>query len=319
MFWLNARNCIWSDNAVSGNTASGNTASGNGVGEYFFGAGEGLETISEEISAFQQYMDALPSKIAQFGIKFALALLILFIGSKLIKLVRKILRRSLERMNAEAGVIQFLDSLARALLYLVLVCWIASYFGFETTSLIAIIGSAGAAIALALQGSLSNFTGGVLILLLKPFKVGDYIIEDNKNNEGTVTEIELFYTKLRTIDDKVVVLPNGTLANTSLTNVSQSPVRCLIVTVGISYDADVKKAKEVIRNMIENEKRIMKSKDVNVYVDSLGSREVVVGYRCYVKNEEYWQVRWDMIERTKEEFDKNGIEIPFSQICVHMK
>ena len=284
--------------------------------------GENVEAIGdleENLNAFQKWAMELPDKLINFGVKFVIAILILLVGSKIIALVRKILKKSLKRANAEEGVIQFLDSLAKSVLYILLAVWIASYFGIETASLIAVLGSAGVAVALALQGSLSNFTGGVLILLLKPFRVGDYIIEDNKGNEGVVTEIQLFYTKLRTVDDKIVILPNGTLANTSLTNLNLSPHRRVIINVGISYTADVKRAKEIIRQLIDAEKRILHEEPVEVYLDSLDSSQVTIGLRFFCKNEEYWDLKWDMNEKVKEAFDAEGIEIPYSQLDVHIK
>lgn len=275
--------------------------------------------ISEDLDAFQRFIQELPDKLIRFGAKFLLALLIFFVGSKLISFIRKIFRKSLERVNSEKGLIQFLDSLIKVVLYILLVAGIASYFGFQTTSLIAVLGSAGVTIALALQGSLSNFTGGVLILLLKPFRVGDYIKEDNKGNEGTVTDIQLFYTKLRTIDEKVVVLPNGTLANTSLTNVSECPIRRLILNIGISYTSDIKKAKDVIRNVVDGCALVLHDRDVQIYVDGLEDSQVTIGLRCMVNNADYFQAKWDITETIKLELEKNGIEIPFPQMDVHVK
>ncbi len=274
--------------------------------------------IEAELGFFQQMLNEIPTKLANFSMKFAIALLIFLLGGKFISLIRKVVKKSLTKMNAELGVIQFLDSLLRIGLYVVLVIWIASYFGLETTSLIAVLGSAGVTLALALQGSLSNFTGGVLILLLKPFRVGDYIIEDNKGNEGTVVEIQLFYTKLRTTDDKIVILPNGTLANTSLTNASESKYRKLIALVGISYDADLKKAKQLLNDLIKDQERICHNMDYCVYVEALDSSQVTLGIRCYVKNEDYFSVKWDLMEKIKETFDENKIAIPYPQLDVHL-
>ena len=234
-------------------------------------------------------------------------------------MIRKILKKSLQRANSEQGVIQFLDSLVKVVLYVLLCIGIASYFGLETTSFIAVLGSAGVTIALALQGSLSNFTGGVLILLLKPFRVGDYIKEDNKGNEGTVTEIQLFYTKLRTIDDKVIVLPNGTLANTSLTNVNECPIRRLILAIGISYSSDIRKAKEIIKKVLEENEYVLHDMETQIYVDALEDSQVTLGIRCMVKRENYFPAKWDMLEEIKEKLTEGGVEIPFPQMDVHLK
>lgn len=277
-----------------------------------------LEALSEELDLLHQFISGLPEKIINFGIKFALTILLLFVGGKVIGGIRKILKKSLLRFNAEQGVVQFLDSFAKFGLYLLLIVWIASYFGVETTSLVAILGSAGVTLALALQGSLSNFTGGVLILLLKPFKVGDYIIEDNKNNEGTVTEIQLFYTKLRTIDDKIVILPNGTLANTSLINVTESPVRRVVMKIGISYDSNIKDVKQILEDLIHADSRVVKNKEINIYVDEMGDSSVIIGVRFFAKSEEYWQVKWDMTEKIMEAFANHKIRIPYPQMDVHL-
>lgn len=280
---------------------------------------ENMAELSDDLNTLQKFLEELPDKLMRFGIKFLLALLFLFIGGKLISVIRKILKKSLQRANSEQGVIQFLDSLVKVVLYVLLCIGIASYFGLETTSFIAVLGSAGVTIALALQGSLSNFTGGVLILLLKPFRVGDYIKEDNKGNEGTVTEIQLFYTKLRTIDDKVIVLPNGTLANTSLTNVNECPIRRLILAIGISYSSDIRKAKEIIRKVLTENEHVLHDMETQIYVDALEDSQVTLGIRCMVKRENYFPAKWDMLEEIKEKLTEGGVEIPFPQMDVHLK
>lgn len=261
--------------------------------------------------------DRVLEKVIYFSIKFVLALLILFIGGKIIKLFRKIIRKGLDRKGAELGVKQFLDSFIKASLYFILILMIAGFFGFQTTSLMALLGSAGVTLALALQGSLSNLTGGVLILILKPFKVGDYIVEDNKKNEGTVIEIKLFYTKLRTVDDKIVVLPNGTLANTSLTNVTASPERRIVLNVGISYKSDIAKAKAIIRELLEKNEMVIKDRPIKVVVESLDESQVTISAKYFVKNEDYFESQWYMTEHIKLEFDSRGVEIPFNQLDVH--
>lgn len=278
-----------------------------------------VEDLNNKISVFQKYLEGLPEKLLNFGIKFVIALLILFIGGKIISIIRKIIRKALNLRNTELGVIQFLDALIKYLLYFVLIVMIAGFFGFQTTSLIALLGSAGVAVALALQGSLSNFTGGVLLLLLKPFKVGDYIIEDNKGNEGTVTEIHLFYTKLKTVDDKTVVLPNGSLANTSLTNLNTTPNRMLIIKFGISYDSNIKDAKNILQSLIDKEERILKDQTINIFVDSLDESQVTLCVRFYVKNEDYFPVKWSYVEAVKLTFDEKGIIIPYNQLDVLIK
>lgn len=280
-----------------------------------------LSEITEEeidIGLIEQFFSELPDKAFRFGIRVLLAIVVFFIGVKLIKLVRKMVKKSLLRGNAEQGVVQFLDSFIKAALYIVLVLFIASGFGVDATSVVALLGSAGVAIGLAIQGSLSNLAGGVLILLLKPFKVGDYIKEDTSGNEGTVEEIQLFYTRLVTPENKIIVLPNGNLSNASLTNVTYAPDRRMDIKVGISYKADIKKAKEVLLEVLVNDEHVLKEKEQIVYVDELADSAVMLGIRCWFKNEEYWEGKWRITEKVKYALDENEIEIPYPQMDVHV-
>lgn len=280
---------------------------------------EAYEEVEQKIGIFQKYLNDLPSKAFDLGIRVVISLLVLFIGSQIIKLIRKILKKSLIRANADTGVIQFLDSLVKVILYVILVFSIAQGFGLDATSVVAVLGSAGVAIGLALQGSLSNFAGGVLILILKPFKVGDYIKEDNKGNEGTVTEIQLFYTRLLTPDDRVVILPNGTLANTSLTNYTTTKIRRLDLTVGISYTSSLDLAKEIALTILKNEQATLKNHELNVFVSDLSDSCVQLTLRCYVNNADYWPIQGRILEAIKLAYDEKGIEIPYNQLDVHIR
>lgn len=267
----------------------------------------------------EEVFSELADRALHFGLKVVFAIVTFLIGVQVIKLLRRIVSKALTRANAEKGVQQFLDSLLKVVLYVILVFMIAASFGVSVAGVVTLLGSAGVAIGLSLQGSLSNLAGGVLILLLKPFKVGDYIIEDTKGNEGTVTEIQMFYTKLTTPDGKAIVLPNGTLANNSLTNVTANPERRVDLKIGIAYSADLKRAKEVAEQVVRTQEKILPEQPVTVFVDSLGDSEVVLGVRCYVPGSDYWDVRWALTERLKLAFDENGIEIPFPQLDVHTK
>ena len=280
---------------------------------------EEIQELNENMNALEKFLEELPEKAMSLGIRVLFTVIIFFIGIKLIKLIRKIVRKSLTRANAEIGVIQFLDSLIKICLDIILVLIIAGNFGFDATSIVALVGTAGVTLGLALQGSLSNLAGGVLILLLKPFSVGDYIVEDSKGNEGTVKEIGIFFTKLQTIDNKIVILPNGTLANNSMTNFSEAALRRVDITVGISYNADIKKAKDVLQRIIDGDKDVKHEEPKKIYVDSLGSSEVVLGIRVYCDNPKYWELKWRLLETIKVTFDQEGIEIPYQQISVHMK
>lgn len=269
--------------------------------------------------ALKDFMSTLPEKALNLGIRILLAVLFFFIGVQLIKILRKIIRKSMERANAEVGVIQFVDSFLKAALYVVLVFMLASSFGVDAASIVALLGSAGVAIGLAVQGSLSNLAGGVLILLLKPFVVGDYIMESTTGTEGTVSEIQIFYTKLVTADNKVIVLPNGNLANNTITNVTASSCRRVDILVGISYNSDIKKAKEALQEVIEKDDKTLKDKDLVVFVNELAASSINLGVRCWFTKEDYWEGKWRITENCKYALDKAGIEIPYPQMDVHMK
>ena len=273
----------------------------------------------KQVNQLTQYVqDSIPGLIT-FGLKVLAALVAFFIGRLVIRWIRKIVRRSFERSGADKGVEQFVDSLLKYGLYALLVFSLISSLGFDTTSVAAVLASGGVAIGLALQGSLSNFAGGVLILLLKPFVVGDYIIEDNNGKAGTVKEIQIFYTKLSTIDNKTIVIPNGMLTNNSITNATAKDERQLDLRVGISYDADIRQAKSVIENLLIKDECIIKNEQINVFVHELADNAVVLGIRAWVKNEEYWETRWRLLEEIKLLLDENGIEIPYPQMTVHMQ
>ena len=273
----------------------------------------------KQVNQLTQYVqDSIPELIT-FGLKVLAALVAFFIGRLVIRWIRKIVRRSFERSGADKGVEQFVDSLLKYGLYALLVFSLISSLGFDTPSVAAVLASGGVAIGLALQGSLSNFAGGVLILLLKPFVVGDYIIEDSNGKEGTVKEIQIFYTKLSTIDNKTIVIPNGMLTNNSITNATAKDERQLDLRVSISYDADIRQAKNVIEELLEKDECIIKNEQINVFVHELADNAVVLGIRAWVKNEEYWTTRWRLLEEIKILLDENGIEIPYPQMAVHMK
>lgn len=198
-------------------------------------AAENVEEAAKDVNRLVEYVNSQIPNIINFGLKVVLSLICFFIGRKLIRWVQKLVRASLNRANVDKGVEQFVDSMLKVVLYCILIFSLVANFGVDTTSIAALFASGGVAIGLALQGSLSNFAGGVLILLLKPFVVGDYIIESGTGNEGTVKEIQIFYTKLSTVDNRMIVIPNGALSNNSLTNVTAKEKRRLEIKVGISY------------------------------------------------------------------------------------
>ncbi len=274
------------------------------------------ETDSGVIS---DWLKGLLPWFLNFGFQILLAVVVYAVGARIIKLVRSMVRRWMERADADIGVKQFIDSLVKYFLYFILVVIILTFFGVTTASVVAVLGSAGLALGLAVQGTLSNFAGGVLILLLKPFHVGDYIIEDTHGNEGTVTEITIFYTKLSTGDNKIIVIPNGSLANSSLTNVTHSKKRRMDLEVGISYDSDLKKAKDILYRLADEERDRLKSEEILVFVSELAASEVKIGLRFWVKTEDYWNVRWRLLESIKLSLDETEIEIPYQKLDVQVK
>jgi len=196
------------------------------------------ESLNEQLSAWEKMWETIWPSLLNFGIKFLLGILILIVGKLIIKLILKIVSKGLGKSKAEKGVVSFVCSLLKGILYVVLIIIIAGLLGVPTASMIALLGSAGLAVGLALQGSLSNFAGGVLIMILKPFKVGDFI--STGNGDGTVTGIDIFYTRLRTPDNRIIVIPNGALSNSSVTNVSREATRRVDLVVPVSYSADIK-------------------------------------------------------------------------------
>jgi Small-conductance mechanosensitive channel len=269
------------------------------------------------------FTSELVEKIIAKGLDIGLGLigvvLIYFIGSRLIKSIRKMLKKALIKSNMDASILYFMDSVANALLYLLLVAIMLSVFGVTTTSIAALIGAGGVTLGLALQGSLSNFAGGVLLLLLHPFRVGDYIVEDSGKNEGRVTKIELFYTTLVTGDNRAITIPNGILTNNSLTNVTAMKKRRLDGSVSISYYADLKLAKQLIESILAKNENILKDEEVAVYVERLEETAVVIGFRGWFLKEHYMAAKWSILEQIKYGFDEQQIWPPEQQLAVKIR
>ncbi|MBA4685766.1 MAG: mechanosensitive ion channel [Candidatus Galacturonibacter soehngenii] len=277
------------------------------------------EQIAKEPNVILEYFKGWIPNITNFAVNVLLSILIYFIGKKIIKIILKIVEKSCTRTGVDEGAIRFIISVIRILLYIVLALIIGDIFGIQSTSVVAILGSAGIAIGLALQGSLSNFAGGILLLILKPFKIGDYIIEHSNGNEGTVTNIDIFYTKLLTADNKMIAMPNGNLINSSLTNVTNEAIRRLDITVDISYDSDLKKAKQLMEEILIKDEARLEDRDLNVFVSELTNSSVLIGGRMWVKTENYWPAKWRIIELVKVTFDENNIQIPYQQLDVTIK
>lgn len=248
--------------------------------------------------------------------KILIAFLIFIIGRKLIKWLKKFIVKSVTP-RLEPGIAGFLQSAAGIILNLVLIFAIVEYLGFSTASLVTVLGSAGLAIGLALQGSLSNLAGGVLILVNKPFTIGDYIVVGNL--EGTVTNIGICYTKLNTVDNRVVVLPNGNLSNNNLVNVSAEPKRRIDLVVPISYDDDIRTVRNVLTDIAGSQPKVLADEPVEVYTKEFGDDSIQILYRFWVKREDYWEVYFGTQEKIRYAFLEKGISIPFRQVDVTIK
>ncbi len=255
--------------------------------------------------------------VITYGGKILLALITLLVGLNLIKWVMKIMTKKFDRINMDMSLRSFLISISDALLKVLLAISIASMLGVEMTSFVAIIGAAGLAVGLALQGSLSNFAGGVLILILKPFKVGDYI--EAGGYSGTVQEIQIFYTILTTPDNTKIIVPNANLSNSGTINYSANPTRRLNLKFGVGYEDDVFKVKDVLMKIAKEHEQILSDPEPQVLLGEHGDSSVVFYFRAWTKTSDYWKVYFEIMERVKIEFDKENINIPYPQMDVHMK
>lgn len=285
-----------------------------------------LATASTEVEEFVQnpgvvktYLDKYTPAIIGFLVQIIVAIIVLLVGIKIIKSVVKVIKKGFDRSHIDDGVGTFLTSLIKYALYFILVMAILSSFGIATGSVVAVLGSAGLTIGMALQGSLSNFAGGVLILLLKPFVLGDYIIDNTTGEEGTVSNISIFYTRLKTIDNKVVLIPNGKLSDSCITNVSMMEKRRIDIYVTVSYSADLQKTKNVLNNVAISQVLRLEGEPIDIFVSELKDSAVEMGIRVWAKNEDYWTLKWKMTEDIKNALDANHIEIPFPQLDVNLK
>lgn len=255
----------------------------------------------------------------EFALKVIFVLIAYAIGTRLINWICRILKKQMTHFGTDETAKRFLLSFVKIGLYVILILTLAGNLGVDKTSVAALVGSAGVAVSLALQGGLSNFAGGLIIMFLRPFSVGDYIIENGEKNEGTVEKIELYYTTLMTVDSRRIVIPNSTLTNNSITNVTAMDKRRLEIKVGISYDSDLLIAKAILKKLIEEDPELLEKEEIQIFVDQLGESSVILGLRAWVCTEEFWNTKWRMNEKIKLEFEKNGILIPYPQVDVHMK
>ncbi|MFR8548650.1 MAG: mechanosensitive ion channel family protein [Lachnospiraceae bacterium] len=272
--------------------------------------------MEKVVSQIMQSLQRQLPGAAAFLLKVVICLAVYMIGKKLIAFAVRAVRRLLERARVQAGAVTFAVSMTKIVLYLILILGIATQFGLKESSVAAIVASGGVAVGLALQGGLSNFAGGFLLLLFQPFHVGDYII--TQGVEGTVQKIEILYTTLQTVDNRRVIVPNGSLANNVMVNVTAADKRKLEIKVGISYQDSVEQAKQVIHDLMERDPDVIREEEQQVFVAELGESSVVIGMRCWVRTEQYFPVLWRMNEQIKAEFDRKGIHIPYPQMDVHV-
>ena len=270
--------------------------------------GQNVKEFSYGMSNFKEYLQEQIPTVVEFGIKVVLAILAFYIGGKVIKWLLKVLKRSLERINVDKGVVQFAGSLSKFFLYAFLIFNIGISFGVKESSVAALLGTAGVTVGLALQGGLANVAGGVMLLLFKPFQVGDYIIQNQQNGcEGTVSKIEICYTTLLS------------LSNSTIINVTARDQRKLEVKVGISYESSIQDAKNILETLIREDPDTLENEEMVAFVDELADSAVIVGFRVWVPTESYWAAKWRLNQRIKEEFDAKGIVIPYPQMDVHIK
>ncbi len=262
-------------------------------------------------------LDNLTNSAVNFLYDIIISLIILIIGFKLIAWLEKKIKSKSKLSKLDPSVNGFVISFVSISLKIFLIVIVLTIIGVPIASLITIVGSCAVAIGLALQGGLSNIAGGLMILIFKPFKVGDYILVNNL--EGTVRLISMFYTTIETVDNKIIQLPNGNLSNSNIINYSANEKRRVDIDVSVSYDSDINKVKKIINNIIDEHNLILKNEEVIVRLKSHADSSLVFAVRVWVKTNDYWNVYYDLMELIKEDFDKNKISIPYPQLDVHLK
>lgn len=276
----------------------------------------GLNELNKEVGALTGTLDKMVDKLIDFGWHLLIAIAIFAVGKVVIRLMRKLVKNIFKKSNADEGVVKFVDSLVKFTGYVIVLIIICSEIGIETTSFITLLGTAGLSIGLALQGSLANFAGGVLILLSKPFIIGDYVMINGE--EGTVTKIDIVYTTLVKADNRVIKCPNGEVANNTIINFTNQDGRRVDVKFSIHYDANIEQAKDIVKQVIENSPYTLKDKPNDVVVMLLDESGVNLETRAWVEPKDYWDAYFYLNEHIKNELEKNGIIIPYNQLEVHV-
>jgi small conductance mechanosensitive channel len=270
-----------------------------------------------DLNDVNKYAEQFIRILIDYSPRIISALIVLFIGLWVIKMVRKFLLQFMSKREMEPTLVTFLSDMLNWTLKALLFVTVISRLGVETTSFVALLGAAGLAVGLSLQGSLANIAGGVLIIIFKPFKLGDFI--EAQGVMGTVTQIQIFVTRLKTPNNQIIFVPNGSLSNGNITNYSAEGNRRADIDVGISYGSNIKKAKELVFEVMKNNPLVLEEPAPNVIVKELGDSSIDLGVRPWAKNEDFWTMRSNIIEEIKIAFDANGIEIPFPQRDVHIK
>lgn len=273
--------------------------------------------IQESLTAIQKFIKTASPVVLNALWHIALALVIFFVGRWLIEKFLSRVALLDNKTKIDPSVAKFVRSLVRVALWALLIYFIADFLGVPTASFVALLGSIGVTVGLALQGSLSNFAGGLILMFLHPFKTGDYI-KTASDIEGTVVEIGLFFTTLRMADNKIITIPNGSLSAGNIINYNVLPVRRLSTTVGIAYEADTARAIELLTALIKSRKPLVNPEKALVYVKELGDSSVVLGLHYWVKTDDYWDEAWSINQAIKDVLDQNGIAIPFNQLDVHV-
>ena len=280
---------------------------------------DAVKEATDQVSIIGQYIQKLTDWCMSKLGSIVVAVIFMAVCFKLVKLLLRILRKSFERSKLDPSVAGFFISAVKIVLNVLIVLTAASIVGFQITSFITILGTAGVTLGLALQGSLSNLAGGLLILILKPFRVGDYIVENNTHCEGTVVSIDIFYTRLITFDNKSVVIPNGNISNTSLVNVTEHDMRRVDIPFSVAYDSDMEKVKRVTIETIKDVDGYLPDEQILFYIDEFADSGINMYVKFYATIEKFFDAKWDAMWKLKKAFDENGIEIPFNQMDVHMK
>lgn len=276
-----------------------------------------VDKLNEDVSKLTKFLDNALEKLIDFGFSIIVAIIIFLIGKIIIKLVRKFIKNIFTKSKVDEGVIKFIDSIVNVAGYIIVLIIICAEIGIQTTSFVTLLGTAGLSVGLALQGSLSNFAGGILILVSKPFKIGDYVMIDGE--EGTVIKIDIVYTTLVKYDNRIIKCPNGEVSNKTIVNYTNMDGRRVDVKFSIHYDSDISKAKEIVINIILNCPYTLKEKKNNVVVTKLDESSVNLETRAWVRPDDYWDAFFYLNEAIKSELEKNNIVIPYNQLEVHVK